>query len=178
MGTFFSDLYHPSAIKLEKMQIQSSAVTMCSNISWYHKLRCTDSNRINQHLNSQKTPHTSPWQESYAVPDSKVHEANMRPTWFLSAPDGPMLAPWTLLSGVPFVRIGRKYGPVTMIVPASSHQVRCILWVQMGTFNKEFGFLCGLKFFALHICCREYLKSSLHLMLQTWWKPLLWRMCQ
>ena len=36
-----------------------------------------------------------------------------------------------------------------MIVPASGHQVRCIPWVQMGTFNKEIGFLCGLKFFAL-----------------------------
>ena len=33
-----------------------------------------------------------------------------------------------------------EYGPVTMIVPASGHQVRCIPWVQMGTFNKEIGF--------------------------------------
>ena len=32
-----------------------------------------------------------------------------------------------------------------MIVPASGHQVRSIPWVQMGTFNKEIGFLCGLK---------------------------------
>ena len=32
-------------------------------------------------------------------PDSKVHGANMGPTWVLSTPDGPMLAPWTLLSG-------------------------------------------------------------------------------
>ena len=32
-----------------------------------------------------------------------------------------------------------------MIVPASGHQVRCIPWVQMGTFNKEIGFLCGLN---------------------------------
>ena len=31
-------------------------------------------------------------------------------------------------------------GPVTMIVPASGHQVRCISWVQMGTFKKELGF--------------------------------------
>ena len=50
-----------------------------------------------------------------------------------------------------------------MIVPASGHQVRCIPWVQMGTFNKEIGFLCGLKFFALNIFCGEYLQSSLHL---------------
>ena len=40
-----------------------------------------------------------------------------------------------------------------MIVPAFAHQVRCIPWVQMGTFNKEIGFLCGLKFFALNIFC-------------------------
>ena len=38
-----------------------------------------------------------------------------------------------------------------MIVPASGHQVRCIPWEQMGTFNKEIGFLCGLKFSALNI---------------------------
>ena len=66
---------------------------------------------------------------------------------------------------------------VTMIVPASGHQVRCIPWVQIGTFNKEIGLLCGLKFFALNIFCGGYLQSSLHLMLQIWWKPLLWKMC-
>ena len=56
-----------------------------------------------------------------------------------------------------------------MIVLASHHQVRCIPWVQMGIFNKEIGFLCGIKFFALNIFCGEYLPSSLHLMLQIWW---------
>ena len=71
-----------------------------------------------------------------------------------------------------------QYGPVTMIVPASGHQVRCIPWVQMGTFNKEIGVLCGLNFFAFNIFCGEYPQSSLHLMLQIWWKPLLWKMCQ
>ena len=34
------------------------------------------------------------------APESKVHGTNMGPTWVLSTPDGPMLAPWTLLSGV------------------------------------------------------------------------------
>ena len=57
--------------------------------------------------------------------------------------------------------------------PGSLHTL-----MQMGTFNKEIGFLCGLKFFALNISCGEYLLSSLHLMLQIWWKPLLWKMCQ
>ena len=65
-----------------------------------------------------------------------------------------------------------------MIVPASGHQVRCIPWLQMGTFNKEISFLCRLKFFALNIFCREYQQSSLHLMLQTWWKPLPRKTCQ
>ena len=55
-----------------------------------------------------------------------------------------------------------------MIVPASGHQVRYMPWVQMGTFNKEISFLCGLKFFALNIFCGEYLQSSLHLMFQIW----------
>ena len=48
-----------------------------------------------------------------------------------------------------------------MIVLASGHQVHCIPWVQMGTFNKEISFLCGLKFFALNIFCGEYLQSSI-----------------
>ena len=45
---------------------------------------------------TQKTASTS-WYNNH--PDSKVHGANMGPTWVLSASDGPMLAPWTLLSG-------------------------------------------------------------------------------
>ena len=39
------------------------------------------------------------------IPDNKVHGANMGPTRVLPAPGGPhvgpMLAPWTLLSGMP-----------------------------------------------------------------------------
>ena len=31
--------------------------------------------------------------------DSKVHGANMGPIWGRQDPGGPMLAPWTLLSG-------------------------------------------------------------------------------
>ena len=32
--------------------------------------------------------------------DSKVHEANMGPTWGRKDPGGPHVGPWTLLSGV------------------------------------------------------------------------------
>ena len=34
-----------------------------------------------------------------AYPDSMIQGANMGPTWVLSAQEGPMLAPWALLSG-------------------------------------------------------------------------------
>ena len=77
-----------------------------------------------------------------------------------------------------FMMMKDEYGPVTMVVRASGHQVRCIPWVQMGTFNKEIGFLCGSKFFALNIFCGEYPTIEYNLMLQIWWKPLLWKMCQ
>ena len=33
---------------------------------------------------------------SQAVPDSKVHGANMGPTWVLSVPDGPHVGPMNL----------------------------------------------------------------------------------
>ena len=32
----------------------------------------------------------------YGIPDSKVHGANMGPTWVLSAPDGPHVGPMNL----------------------------------------------------------------------------------
>ena len=49
--------------------------------------------RVKQDLNCKH------WNKK-VIPDSKVHGANMGLTWVLSAPDGPMLAPWTLLSGM------------------------------------------------------------------------------
>ena len=36
----------------------------------------------------------------HACPDSKVHGANMGPTWALPAPDVSHIVPWTLLSGM------------------------------------------------------------------------------
>ena len=43
-------------------------------------------------------------------PDSKIHVANTGPTWVLSAPDGPMLAPGTLLSECLWDLISCKIG--------------------------------------------------------------------
>ena len=45
-----------------------------------------------------KTDFSKVWR--HAIPDSKVHGAHLGPTWVLSAPDGPIMAPWTLLSGM------------------------------------------------------------------------------
>ena len=36
----------------------------------------------------------------HIIPHSKVHGAYMGPTWGQQDPGGPMLAPWTLLSGI------------------------------------------------------------------------------
>ena len=46
--------------------IELSAVIMRSNIIWYCALQELREN-MNQKLNPQKTPHTSPWQASYGV---------------------------------------------------------------------------------------------------------------
>ena len=40
------------------------------------------------------------WRFTIHIPDNKIHGANMGPNWVLSAPDGPMLAQWTLLSEI------------------------------------------------------------------------------
>ena len=41
-----------------------------------------------------------------------------------------------------------------MIVPASGHQVRCIPWVQMGTFNKEVRFFMWIKILGIEYILR------------------------
>ena len=38
-------------------------------------------------------------------PDSKVHGANMGPTWVLSAPDGPHVGPRNIAIGVIFLEM-------------------------------------------------------------------------
>ena len=48
-------------------------------------------------LSSWDTLISSPFWDT-TIPDSKIVGANMGPTWVLSAPDGPTLAPWILLS--------------------------------------------------------------------------------
>ena len=58
------------------------------------------------------------WREAHYVnktlklgvnPDSKDHGANMGPTWVCRPQMGPMLAPWTLLSGKGHVNNFQKH---------------------------------------------------------------------
>ena len=65
--------------------------------------------------------------------------------WWLETPSCPLWRQSNEVTAAVMDKLPRKYGPVTMIVPASGHQVRCIPWVQMGTFNKEIGLFCRLN---------------------------------
>ena len=67
------------------------------------------------------------------IPDSKVHGANMGPTWVLSAPDGPMLAPRTLIA------------------------IRDMLkWWGATAFSRRFGFAPGIIQHLLCSAAHEY----------------------
>ena len=44
-------------------------------------------------------------------PDNKVHEANMGPTWVLSAPDGPHVVPMNLAIWVPAIMYNESAEP-------------------------------------------------------------------
>ena len=61
------------------------------------------------------------------IPDSKVHGANMGPTWFLSAPDGPYVGPMNLA-----IRVGWPFNSSYLILhkmillPPS--QTSCGVW--------------------------------------------------
>ena len=44
-----------------------------------------------------------------AVPDNKVHGANMGPTWVLSAPDGPLVGPMNLAIRGLFKRLSQEH---------------------------------------------------------------------
>ena len=50
-------------------------------------------------------------------PDSKVHGANMGPIWARQDPGGPMLAPWTLLSGNAYIASSVYY--VSLVIAKS-----------------------------------------------------------
>ena len=68
---------------------------------WHLKqwqLECLFNSLCRLKTNKTKLCITNPVWDDFPgkVPDSKVHEANMGPTWFLSAPDGPHVVPMNL----------------------------------------------------------------------------------
>ena len=65
--------------------------------------------------------------------DSKVHGTNMGPTRFLSVPDGPMLAPWTLLYQGYFCT---SHFTVFQMGSRVMWQVASVLFILGGVFGK------------------------------------------
>ena len=59
----------------------------------YHYADCTSEPRTRCQV---RMTHPLWWKRTNNYPDNKVHGANMRPTWVLSAPDGPHIGPMNL----------------------------------------------------------------------------------
>ena len=81
------------------------------------------------------------------IPDSKVHGANMGPTWVLSAPDGPHVGPHELLSGMlPQIRASygvtrpQHYNDVIMTTMAS--EITSLTVVYSTLYSKKTSNLC------------------------------------
>ena len=86
-------------------------------------------------------------------PDSKVHGANMGPTWVLSAPDGPMLAPWTLFQGI--------YFTITWVLATISScktEQMYLFKEHIARAQLEYIFVLSTKYYALF--CSGYIVST------------------
>ena len=113
------------------------------------------------------------WQwSSIGSVNSKIDGANMGPTWDLLAPDGPMLAPWTLLLGMGCRRTDdeKLTEPITgsdllmhIYVPCSytNHQTfnlplypKCnMLVICYWMVTMEFEYLCAYISGFVVLCC-------------------------
>ena len=94
LGPFFLSIAKQAPLYLLKVAMNDIYSTF---ILWNVKLPLIWHSIVNKYTN------LAVWSSSVVCrkeinPDSKVHGANMGPTWVLSAPDWPMLAPWTFLS--------------------------------------------------------------------------------
>ena len=81
--------------------------------------------------------------------DSKVHVANMGPIWGLQDPCGPMLAPWTLLSGK--LQIDEEFESFTKLSMApkeSYHQRNPKLSISIWSTKS-----CLINLFAQEVWC-------------------------
>ena len=74
---------------------------------------------------------------AHLSPDSKVHGANMGPTWVLSAPDGPHVGPMNLAIRVnkesPFGPHNHLWGYILgLYIIGDGHTGSCLSWVPNG----------------------------------------------
>ena len=78
-------------------------------------------------------------------PDSKVHGANMRPTWVLSVPDGPHVGPMNLVIGA-YYRIKKSHNG-TLVITSYMHQLADTTSSRVGSDdNAGLHALSALKF--------------------------------
>ena len=89
---------------------------------------------------------------NHTVPDSKVHGANMGPTWADRTHVGPMLAPWTLLSMVPL------HGSAQMLLVLYQESSVHISLFLKGLYSKDlelFKMYVYYNFLHNHVLCSE-----------------------
>ena len=67
-------------------------------------------------------------------PDSKVHRANMGPTWILSAPDGPHVGPMNLATRVSSIRKMSSYHLSILVL---RDPALCNAWIRRPLLPKE-----------------------------------------
>ena len=80
-------------------------------------------------LNSLHHMHGEPW-SSKNYPESKVHEANMGPTWVLSAPDGPNVGPMNLAIRVVYITAS-QHGNAFHITGLLWGESICHSWISL-----------------------------------------------
>ena len=69
---------------------------MCNLYSFLRKIAQLFQIKVEHFFHFQVRSQWLPMDGNHDIPDSKVHGANMRPTWVLSTPDGPHVGPMNL----------------------------------------------------------------------------------
>ena len=105
----------------------------------------------------------------HVFPDSKVHEANMGPTWVLSAPDGPHVGPMSLA-----IRVGP---PIWHQDSCSCHDdagwflhvnIRLEIIFSLNFFDNFFIVTRWIKAYFYHIWLNQHWRQSCPILLPAW----------
>ena len=78
---------------------------------------------------------------NWVIPDSKVHGANMGPTWVLSAPDGSRVSPMNLAIRRCLLHFRAIRSQLSWLQDLIKHNVRLLI----GNWNKSCGFLSQVQ---------------------------------